>query len=78
MRKSWFSGYAEATSNFKVSDGSDQPPVDFERYFERLYDSVKDMREEELTQLKAQTKLVDKHDRSPGTEGHALLKCTVV
>ena len=72
MRKSWCSGYAEATSNFKVSDGSDQPPVDFEM----LYDSVKDMGEEELVQLRAQTKLADKHDRSPGTEDHALLKCS--
>ena len=72
VKKSWFSGYVEGTSNFKVNDGNDQPPVDFER----LYDSVKDMGAEELVQLRAQTKLADKHDRSPGTEGHALLKCS--
>ena len=45
------------------------------RDFARLYDNVKEMRKEELVQLKAQTKLADKHDRSPGTEGHAQLKC---
>ena len=69
VRKSWFSGYAEATSNFKVDDLS---PADFES----LYDSVKDMPEEELVQLTAQTKLAGSFDRSPGTEGHALLKCS--
>ena len=70
MRKGWFSGYAEATSNFKVDDAGDQPPVEFRS----LYDNVKDMREEELVQLTAQIKLAGRLDRGP--EGHALLKCS--
>ena len=67
VKKSWFSGYVEATSNFKVDD---QPPADFEK----VYDDVKDVREEELVQLIAQTKLAGRLDRGP--EGHALLKCS--
>ena len=67
MRKHWFAGYTQATSNFQLNP---EPPIDFANVFH----NVKDMDDEELLQLRALTKLTGRSDRSPGTEGHALLK----
>ena len=68
MRTHWFAGYIAATSNFQLNP---EAHIDFASVFH----NVKNMGEEELIQLRVQTKLAEKGDRSPGTEGHALLKC---